>query len=100
MLLFMLTLYQSLHMQSYNKLYVYIVEEKLAESLTSFKHVQDQEFIRRTNTKYGQSASSGSMNILFLLPFSVIHLENQGSKYCHCQIYYRLCVNLFYVDLR
>ncbi len=43
-------LYQ--YFQSYNKLYVYIVEEKLAESLTSFKHVQDQEFIRRNSTKY------------------------------------------------
>ena len=37
--------------QSYNKLYVYIVEEKLAESLTTFQRTQDKEFIRRTNSR-------------------------------------------------
>lgn len=36
----------------YNKLYVYIVEEKLAEALTSFKIVEDGQFIRRNNSRW------------------------------------------------
>ena len=36
---------------TYSKLYVYIVEEKLAEALTSFKIMEEGEFIRRTQTR-------------------------------------------------
>ena len=36
----------------YNKLYVYIVEERLAEALTSFKIVEDGQFIRRSNSRW------------------------------------------------
>ena len=36
---------------TYSKLYVYIVEEKLAEALTSFKIMEEGEFIRRTHTR-------------------------------------------------
>ncbi|CAI8054557.1 Rapamycin-insensitive companion of mTOR [Geodia barretti] len=35
---------------TYSKLYVYIVEERLAEALTSFKIVDEGQFIRRTDS--------------------------------------------------
>ena len=37
-------------LQEYNLLYVYIVEERLAETLTSFKQTEEGEFIRRRYT--------------------------------------------------
>ena len=36
----------------YSKLYVYIVEEKLAEAITSFKIVEEGQFIRRTDARW------------------------------------------------
>ena len=36
---------------TYSKLYVYIVEEKLAEALTSFKVMEEGEYIRRNHTR-------------------------------------------------
>ena len=36
----------------YSKLYVYIVEERLAEALTSFKIVEEGQFIRRTDSRW------------------------------------------------
>ena len=36
----------------YSKLYVYIVEEKLAEALTSFKVVDEGQFVRRTDCRW------------------------------------------------
>ena len=37
--------------KDFNTLYVYIVEERLAEALTSYKQIDEGEFIRRSNTK-------------------------------------------------
>ena len=37
---------------TYSKLYVYIVEERLAEALTSFKIVDEGQFIRRTDSRW------------------------------------------------
>lgn len=37
---------------TFTKLYVYIVEEKLAEALTSFKVLEEGQFVRRTNTRW------------------------------------------------
>ena len=43
----------------YSKLYVYIVEERLAEALTSFKIVEEGQFIRRTDSRWVWLLSNG-----------------------------------------
>ena len=37
---------------TFTKLYVYIVEEKLAEALTSFKVLEEGQFVRRNAARW------------------------------------------------
>ncbi len=53
-------------MQEHNLLYVYIVEEMLAETLTSFKQTEEGEFVRRNNTA-----------LIFPKAFVPVHLYGQ-----------------------